>query len=114
MNTHPAYKPEDYPKWINDRIARDVTLAWLNVRAALKTISVTQSLRSSARDAYELAKVRYDTGVASIVELGQAELSKTEAEIQHVNATYEYQIFRSTLSFQTGTLPIAKPSPAPR
>ena len=89
---------------VEDRVARDVTLAWLNVRAGLKTISVTQSLRSSAHDAFDLAKARYDSGVASIVELGQAELSKTEAEIQNVNATFEYQIQRIILSFQTGTL----------
>jgi transcriptional regulator with XRE-family HTH domain len=24
MNTHPADKPEDYPKWINDRIGAEV------------------------------------------------------------------------------------------
>ncbi|MEO6741863.1 MAG: TolC family protein [Chthoniobacteraceae bacterium] len=97
---------------VEDRVARDVTLAWLNVRAGLKTIAVTQSLRSSARDAYELARARYETGVASIVEFSQAELSKTEAELQYVNATYEYQIQLAVLAFQTGTLtPATTPSP---
>ena len=97
---------------VEDRVARDVTLAWLNVRAALKTIAVTQSLRSSARDAYELAKARYEAGVASIVEFSQAELSKTEAEIQNVNAAYEYQIQLATLAFQTGTLTPVVPPPS--
>ncbi len=96
---------------VEDHVSRDVTLAWLNVRAALKTIAVTQSLRSSARDAYELAKARYETGVSSIVEFSQAELSKTEAELQNVNATYEYQIQLAVLAFQTGTLIPAVPPP---
>ena len=89
---------------VEDRVARDVTLASLNVQTALKTIGVTGSLRSSARDAYDLAKARYETGIASIVELSQAEVSKTDAEIQNVNATYEFRIQLAILSFQTGTL----------
>ncbi len=98
---------------VEDRVTRDVTLAWLNVRTALKTIAVTQSLRANARDAYDLAKARYETGVASIVELSQAELSKTDAEIQNVNAAYEYQVQLALLAFQTGTLvPAAEPTDA--
>ncbi len=89
---------------VEDRVARDVTLAWLNVRAAQKSIAVTGSLLSSAREAHELAKARYETGVSSIVEFSQAELSRTDAEIQHVNARYEYQIQIATLAFQTGTI----------
>jgi outer membrane protein TolC len=89
---------------VENHVARDVTLAWLNVRAALKAITVTESLRASARDAYELAKARYDAGVATIVEYSQAELGKTDAEIQHVNAIYEYQLQLAALAFQTGTI----------
>ncbi|MEO6784738.1 MAG: efflux RND transporter permease subunit [Chthoniobacteraceae bacterium] len=97
---------------VEDRVSSDVTLAWLGVRAALRTIEVTESLRTSAREAYELARARYEAGVASIVEFSQAELGKTDAEIQHVNAIYEYQIQRALLSFQTGTITPAAPPPA--
>jgi hypothetical protein len=36
------------------------------------------------------------------VELSQVQLSKTEAEIAHTSAKYEYEIQRAMLSFEIG------------
>jgi len=41
-------------------------------------------------------------GSSSIVELSQAQLSKTEADIAHTSAKYEYEIQRAILNFQIG------------
>ena len=97
---------------VEDQIARDVNLAWLNVSAAKRKIEVTASLQASASQAFDLAKARYQSGVASIVELSQAELAKTQAEIEHASAIYEYQIDLTTLDFQTGSLKYVKPLPS--
>ncbi len=50
------------------------------------------------------AQARYDLGLSSIVELSQAELAKTEAEIQRASARYDYETQRATLSYQIGDL----------
>jgi hypothetical protein len=40
----------------------------------------------------------------SIVELSQAELNKSQAEIEQASAKYEYQMQRSVLAYQIGAL----------
>jgi len=52
----------------------------------------------------DLAQSRYDLGLSSIVELSQAQLNKTSAEISNVSAKYDYQIQSAVLNFQTGQL----------
>jgi outer membrane protein len=42
--------------------------------------------------------------VSSIVELSQAELQKTEAEIANTSARYDYQVKREALEFEIGAL----------
>ena len=43
-------------------------------------------------------------GLSSIVELSQAQLSKTEAEIEQARARYEYQVRSAALQYQMGAL----------
>jgi outer membrane protein len=43
-------------------------------------------------------------GVSSIVELSQAQLNKTQAELEQADAKYEYQGERATLRYQIGEM----------
>jgi outer membrane protein len=86
------------------QIEKDVRIAWLEARTAFKAMEVTQSLLESASRALELAESRYNLGISSIVELSQAQLQKTEAEIANTTARYDYQYARANLDFQVGTL----------
>jgi outer membrane protein len=52
----------------------------------------------------ELAQARYDLGLSSIVELSQAQLNRTAAEIGDSSARYDYQIQRAVLRYLQGTL----------
>jgi outer membrane protein len=63
---------------LENRVARDVTVAWLDAR--------------------------YKLGLSSIVELTQAQLNKTRAEIEQAGARYEYQIRTFALRYETGEL----------
>ena len=47
-----------------------------------------------------LSQTRYNLGLSSIVELSQAQLQQTEAQIQFAAAKYQYQIAESVLRFQ--------------
>ncbi|HXZ26283.1 MAG TPA: TolC family protein [Nitrospiria bacterium] len=82
--------------------ARDVQTASLNATYAFERLDLTQQLFDNANHAYELADLRYKLGSSSIVELSQAQLNKTEAEIAHTSAKYDYQIQRAILEYQIG------------
>jgi outer membrane protein len=89
---------------MEDRVARDVRLAWLNADTAFRRLALTQQLLDEASLALDLAQSRYNLGLGSIVEVTQAQLNKTQAEIEQASARYEYQNQRAVLSYQMGTL----------
>jgi outer membrane protein len=89
---------------LENHIARDVRVAWLNANTASERRRLTVQLLNHARQALELAQARYDLGLSSIVELSQAQLNKTSAEIASTSANYEYQIQRAVLDYQIGAL----------
>jgi outer membrane protein len=86
------------------RIARDVRVAWLDANDAFQRLDVTAHLVAEAREALRLAQARYDNALGSIVELNQAQLNETSAEIAAASAKYEYLASRAALSYATGTL----------
>ncbi len=53
---------------------------------------------------YPLAQGRYDLGLSSILELTQAQLNLTRAEIESLAAKYDYELQHSTLQFSIGSL----------
>jgi outer membrane protein len=89
---------------LQQQVNRDVRAAWLSTNTAFQRIPVTTDLVNQARLAQDLAKGRYDLGLASIVELSQAQLNLTQAEIENVNAQYDYQTALAVLQYTTGTL----------
>jgi outer membrane protein len=87
-----------------EQIAREVRDAWADATTAYQQISVADQLVNQAKLALALAQGRYNLGLSSIVELNQAQLGETEAEIQDVNAKYDYQIQNAALQYQVGLL----------
>ncbi len=88
-----------------DRIVRDVKTAWLAANTAQQRMSVTEELLKQANTALDLAQTRYRLGLSSIVELSQAQLQQTQAQIDEANARFEYEADLATLRFQSGSLP---------
>lgn len=87
---------------LRNRIARDVEVTWLQAQSSYERLSVTAQLLQQANLALDLAQTRYKLGLGSIVELSQAQLQQTEAQIGNTNARYEYLSALSLLRFQTG------------
>ena len=85
-------------------MARDVTQAWVQARTGYQRVDLTRQLLAQATDALDLAQQRYNLGLSSIVELTQAQLNKTEAEIAEATARYDYQSKTAALRFETGAL----------
>jgi outer membrane protein len=86
-------------------IVRDVQTAWLDANNAFTRLGVTAQLLNQANDSLGLAQTRYKLGLSSIVELSQAQLQQTEAEITNTNAQYQYRLTLAALNFQTGVQP---------
>jgi outer membrane protein len=89
---------------LENRVARDVTLAWVQTRTAYRRVDLTNQLVAQASDALDLAQQRYSMGLSSIVELTQAQLNKTQADIDLASARFDYQARTAALKFQTGAL----------
>jgi outer membrane protein len=86
------------------QIARDVRVAWLDANDAFRRLDVTARLVAEAKEALRLAQARYDNALGSIVELNQAQLNQTTAEIAAASAKYDYLSARSALDYALGTL----------
>jgi outer membrane protein len=95
---------QQYLRGLTDTIVRDVRTAWLNANSAYQRLSVTQQLLEQAQKALDLAQARYKLGLSSIVELSQAQLNETSAEIAQASAKYDYQTQISVLNYQVGAL----------
>jgi outer membrane protein len=86
------------------RISRDVRVAWASATDAYQRIDVTAQFMRQASLALQLAQGRYDLGLSSIVELTQSQLNVTQAEIENLNAKYDYQTQYAALQFTIGLL----------
>ena len=86
---------------LRNRISRDVRTSWLNANTAFDRVSVNEQLLAQANLALDLAQTRYKLGLSSIVELSQAQLQQTQAEIGSAQAGYEYRLALAVLRYQT-------------
>jgi outer membrane protein len=87
-----------------DNVARDVEVTSLNLDYTWQRLALTEELLTNATQALELSQARFKIGSASIIELSQAELNQTSAQIAAAAARYQYQIEHSALDFQLGRL----------
>ena len=86
---------------LRNRISRDVRTSWLTAGTAFDRVSVNDQLLAQANLALDLAQTRYKLGLSSIVELSQAQLQQTQAEIGSAQAGFEYRLALSILRYQT-------------
>ena len=86
------------------RVSRDVRVAWAAASTAYQSIDVTAQFIRQASLALNLAQGRYNLGLSSIVELTQAQLNQTQAEIENLGAKYDYQTQYAALQYAIGSL----------
>ncbi len=86
---------------LRNRISRDVRTSWLTANTAFDRVTVSEQLLAQANLALDLAQTRYKLGLSSIVELSQAQLQQTQAEIGNAQAGYAYRLALSMLRYQT-------------
>ncbi|MGH9747781.1 MAG: TolC family protein [Candidatus Acidiferrales bacterium] len=99
-----ASAQQQFVRDLQNRITRDVRTAWLDANSAFERLSVTEQFFAQAKQAFDLAQARYKLGLSSIIELSQAQLNQTQAEIAEASAKFDYQIQSSVLNYQMGLL----------
>jgi outer membrane protein len=87
---------------LQNNVARDVRIAWLDTRKAYERLTLTRQLREQASLALDLAQSRYSLGLASMVEYSQAELQKTDADLEDTDAQYQYVLSQIVLAYRMG------------
>ncbi|MDE1161341.1 MAG: TolC family protein [Acidobacteriaceae bacterium] len=97
-----AKAADEHVRQAHDTIARDVTTTVLQAQSNFNRIAVAEQLAQQSSTALKLAKTRYDLGLSSIVELSQAQLLDTQAQIQLTSARYSYQGSLAAIRYQTG------------
>ncbi len=89
---------------LENLVGRDVRVALLDAQTGFQRLDLTNQLLDQASQAQDLAESRYNLGLSSIIELSQAQLNKTRAEIEQASARYDYQARMAALRYQTGSL----------
>lgn len=89
---------------LQDRVARDVRATWEHARTAFEAIAPSEQLLTQANMALNLSQGRYNLGLASIVELTQAQLGLTQAQVQNLGAQYDYEEAYAALQYTLGLL----------
>lgn len=89
---------------IEDQAVRDVRVAWLNADTAYQRLGLTEQLLDQTKQELDLAQARYKLGLSSIVEVSQAQLDETEAEIEQAGAKYDYATQLAQLNHELGRL----------
>jgi outer membrane protein len=89
---------------LQNQVAEQVRDAWYEANNAYRDLDVTTRLVDETRNALRLAQASYDNGLGSIVELNEAQLNETSAEIEAASAKYDYLAKRAGLDYATGAL----------
>lgn len=91
-----------------DLIVLDVRQNYLNLVQARNSVAVANQALEQAREAFRLARVRYNAGVSAqagispLLEVSDAQNALTQAESNQVNALYNYNNARSRLDRAIG------------
>jgi outer membrane protein len=85
-------------------VSEQVRNQWYQAAEAFRSLDVTARLVAQSKEALRLAQARYQAGLGSIVELNEAQLSETSAEITAAGANYDYLTRRTELDFAAGLL----------
>jgi len=87
----------------------EVTQARIGMQDAAERLTTAQKDAEQAREALRLANVRYQAGVATAIEVTDAEVAMTQARTSEVNATYDYLQARAQFERALG-----RPLPEPK
>jgi outer membrane protein len=90
---------------MEDLVRLEVRSGYADVESIAEEISGAEQALALAKEAYEIARVRYETGVSTLVEYQDAELASVEAEFTLSETLFRYNVALAQLAFNTGEGP---------
>ncbi len=99
------YSARDTLDQVQLSVGQEVSNAVLVLQEAAKRTKTTAENVDLAQEALRLANVRYEAGIAVLVEVTNAESQLTQALFNQVNAQYDYAIALAQLQRVTATQP---------
>jgi outer membrane protein len=91
-----------------DSVTLDVQNAYFTLVQTRAQVAVANQALAQAQAAFELARIRYNTGVSTrpgvspLIEVSDAQVALTTAEQNQVNALYDYNVARAQLDRGVG------------
>lgn len=95
-------KAEEALAATDEQIRLDVRTAYLNLRAAEQNIETTEKAVSRAEEDYNIARVRYNAGVGTNLEVMRASDNLTTARMNYSTALYSYNMGKAALDNAMG------------
>ena len=95
-------KAEEALAAADEQIRLDVHTAYLNLRAAEQNIKTTETAVKQAEEDYNIARVRYNAGVGTNLEVMRASDNLTLARMNYSTALYNYNTGKASLDNAMG------------
>jgi len=87
---------------LRQNVTKEVSQAYLNVRTGWELIRATKKALEAARENLRLAWGRYQAGIGTIIEFTDAQVQFSQADLNFVQALYNYRVFESQLDKAIG------------
>jgi len=87
---------------LRQNVTKEVTQAYLNVKTGWELIRATKKALEAARENLRLAWGRYQAGVSTIIEVTDAQVQFSQADLNFVQALYNYRVYEAQLDKATG------------
>lgn len=84
-------------EYLKEGVDLQIQAAINNMKAAKEQLEANKDAIKQAERGYEIAKVRYQTGAGTILELNDSELSMTQANLTYQQSLYDYLIAQTNL-----------------
>ncbi|MCX5889427.1 MAG: TolC family protein [Deltaproteobacteria bacterium] len=87
---------------LRQNASKEVNQSYLNVKSGWELIRATKKAMEAARENLRLAWGRYQAGVGTIIESTDAQVQFSQAELNFVQALYNYRVFEAQLDKAVG------------
>jgi outer membrane protein TolC len=95
---------------IDERVKTEVMQAMADVEASYSKIDISRLQIAYARRSLELARLKYDAGVVTNLDVLDAENDFSQAQLGHLRNQYRYTLSIYALDHVTGAMPRTRPA----
>jgi outer membrane protein TolC len=87
---------------LRQNVTKEVNQAYLNVKTGWELIRATKKALEASRENLRLAWGRYQAGVGTIIEFTDAQVQFSQADLNFVQALYNYRVYEAQLDKAIG------------